>query len=347
MSSIDDRVFLLSRRWPHHANHSGYDRLGEFVGQPMVAEPVSTTLLPDPIYRRLIRGMPVYDRTSIGLEFQAARHMATHRNCLYHILYGDNCYNYLGHLNGWRGHRIIASYHHPPGKFAEAVRRPEQLERLTAAIIVGRNQRATFAEILSPEQIFFISHPVDTAFYTPPGDFLNREENLCLFVGAHLRDFATLRSVIENAYIVAPELRFIVVLHPRHLDKLNGVVGNFTVLSDISENELLDLYRRATLLIQPLLDCTANNVMLESMSCGLPMVVTDVGAVHDYVDEDFVRFVPAFDAEAMLASITCLLNQPEKRRRMSTSARSRASEFDWNLIAQQMRALYERVLCQS
>ena len=342
--SKKNRVFLLSRRWPHHSGHSGYDLFGRYVGQPLTANPVPSFLLPDRVYHRITRKMRGYDRMGIGLELRAARHMAVNRNCVYHILYGDNCYFFLGHLDGWRGHRVIASFHHPPRKFATVVRNTENLSRLSAVVVLGTNQISSFTDLLPEDRIFLVPHPVDTSYFVPPPDFDNREENLCLFVGSHLRDIDTLRMVIENAWVRAPQLKFVVVAHPYHIAKFNGVIGNLTLRSRISEEELREYYQKATLLIQPLQDMTANNTVLEASACGLPMVVTDVGAIKDYVNDDIAEFVPAFDSDAMLEAIIHLINNPEKRERMSLNARKRALEFDWQLISRRMNEVYLQVL---
>lgn len=344
MAGEDDRIFLLSRRWRHHSNHSGYDLLGRHIGQTLNANPISNTLVPDRIFWRMTKRMRGYDRTGLALELLAARHMATRHGCLYHVIYGETCYNYLGYLNGWRGHRVIASYHHPPYKFADLVRGTEQIQRLSAVVIVGRNQYPYFENILPSERIFYVSHPIDTSYFIPVGDFSHRDEGLCLFVGAHLRDLATLRLVIEDARILAPQLSFAVVSHPKHVAELENIVGNLTLHSGLEEEELLRLYQKATLFIQPLIDATANNSIMEALSCGLPMVVTDIGGVREYINENCACFVPPYDPEAMLETILGLVNDRKRREFMSMSAREQALRFDWHVVAGQMQEVYGQIL---
>jgi glycosyltransferase involved in cell wall biosynthesis len=341
---LKNRVFLLSRRWPNHASHSGYDILGRYVGTPLAADPLPKSVLPDRLVWRLQRELKGYDRTSAALEVLAARHMATHRNCLYHVLYGDNCFNFLGHLNGWRGHQIIASYHHPPSKFAGFVQKTGAINRLSAAIVVGRNQLELFEGVLPPGRIFYVPHPINTSFFSPPSDFSQREDNLCLFVGAHLRDLETLRALIEDAWLLAPQIKFVIVLHPKDIKLFEGVVGNYRLLAEVSEADLLSLYQTASLLVLPLQDCTANNTILEAMSCGLPMVVTDIGAVRDYVSQDGAILVPPYDPAAILTAVLELLDRPDKLRTMSISTREQALKLDWQPMAAKMCGVYEQIL---
>lgn len=339
-----EKVFLVSRRWNHHATHSGYDRLGRLIGTPLTSNPVPEYLLPNRIYWQMTREMSTYDRTSLALELSTLKHMATHKGCLYHFLYGENAYRYLGKLNRWRDHRLIATYHKPPQVLAENVRNFEPLEKLSAVILVGRNQLASFDGVLPEERMFFVPHPVDTTFFSPPNDFNERRNDLCLFVGAHLRDYQTLRSVIENARILAPEVKFAVVVHPRYIDTFKGVVGNFTLYCNIEEEELLNLYRLAALLIMPIEDTTANNSVLEAMSCGLPMVVTDIGAIREYVNDACAHFVSPFETNEMLDAILFLLDSRSRRKQMAESARERAQDYDLRTIARRMEVIYLQIM---
>jgi glycosyltransferase involved in cell wall biosynthesis len=347
MNKKNNRVILLSRRWEHHAAPSGYDILCNYIGQALTAKPIPTALLPDRYFWNFTRGVPGYDRTSLALEMRAARHMAFHSGLLYHILYGDNSYHYLGKLNGWRRHRVMATFHLPARRLAQDVQKVELFGLLSAIVVVGRNQFPSFTDYLPKERIFFVPYAVDTSFFIPPADHNVREHYLCLFVGSHLRDFNTLRQLIENARILAPQLKFVVVLHPLHIHLLDGVVGNYIVLSNVSDSKLLSLYQQASLLIQPLHDSTTNTSLLEAISCGLPVVVSEVGGVRDYLNDEIASFVPPYDASSMLEAILTLIENPLKRRQMAEMARENALSFDWSVTATQMRKVYEEVLSSS
>jgi len=343
-SHTTDKVVLISRRWPHHAGPSGYDSLGKFVGNSLVAKPIPRFLLPDRHFWRLNRGMLGYDRAGVALELSAVWHMASHRGCIYHVLYGDNCYNYLGRLNGWRNHRVVVSYHYPVSRLAELISNKDPIRRLSAAIIVGTNQRSFFEDALPKERILHVPYAVDTSFFRPPPAYSNREANLCLFAGSHLRDFATLCQIIEDARILAPQLEFALIVLPQDLARFKNVVGNYTVYSQLTDGELLQLYQQASLLIQPLRDATANTVLLEGLSCGLPIVVTDIGAVRDYLDENCARFIQPFNPEEMLAAIVQLMDAPQERRYLAMASRNQALKYDWHKIAHRMLEVYDQIL---
>ena len=61
--------------------------------------------------------------------------------------------------------------------------------------------------------------------------------------------------------------------------------------------------------------------ILEAMSCGLPVVATDVGGVSEVVDRSAGFVVPRENPEELAASITSLIEDRDLRSRMSRQAR--------------------------
>jgi glycosyltransferase involved in cell wall biosynthesis len=88
------------------------------------------------------------------------------------------------------------------------------------------------------------------------------------------------------------------------------------------------------------------NVLLEAMACGVPVVATDVGGVHRYV-EDGVNglMVPTRDPDALAAALERVLAHGEQRDRLVANGRARVSAgFDWAASARKLLALYEELL---
>ena len=87
------------------------------------------------------------------------------------------------------------------------------------------------------------------------------------------------------------------------------------------------------------------NIIGEAMACGVPCVVTDVGDSAWIVgDAGFVA--PPQDSAALADKCLIALNlPPDKRARLSASARARVSEnFAIEAVAAQYAGLYERLL---
>jgi glycosyltransferase involved in cell wall biosynthesis len=138
---------------------------------------------------------------------------------------------------------------------------------------------------------------------------------------------------------MGPEVTFHIVTDKEHCPLFAGL-KNTLVFDSIDEEKLRTLYRASDLVVLPLLDCTANNTLLEGLSCGVPVITSDVGSVRDYADTTCAVFTEPGDADSMVAELMALLNNDTLRERMSIAARQRALQFDWKHVAQKMQAIY-------
>jgi glycosyltransferase involved in cell wall biosynthesis len=339
------RIRYVVFRYSHHSPHSGYSRLSEYgvsdnQGETiLVSKPLSRHIIRERMLWRLARGTPGYDRASMAAELQLGWRLLRERGCIYHLLYGETTYRYSGFLNNINQNKIVATFHLPPGGIREAVQVDWHIRKLSGVVCVGRNQQEFFSKLLDPSRVFFVPLGIDTEFYTPPTSFETRDPDLCLLVGENYRDFPTFRGVVELVTYRRPSTKFVAVI-PKVTYELVGKHPNLTLLSGVSEAEFLNLYRSAALMIMPLHDATANNAVLESLACGLPMVVSDVGAIRDYTTAECSVLIPQHDARGMAEAIVDLLNDPSERRRMSELSRNHALQFSWHRVVQQLQSVY-------
>ena len=82
--------------------------------------------------------------------------------------------------------------------------------------------------------------------------------------------------------------------------------------------------------------------ILEAMSCGLPIVATDVGGVSEVVDQSAGIVVPSEDAHKLAAAIADILGDQNLRSRMSTSARCHVeSKFSYEHMIDDYLSVFE------
>jgi len=292
-----------------------------------------------------VAGVNIYLPRSFRAEVAIARLARRKPGQIFHFIYGDDMYRFAGTFKRWLGvdARLICSLHQPPDRFLNAVRSPRHFGKLDAAIIVGNNQREMLSPYMDDDRIFFVPHGVDTDFFCPRQVENSVDDRFtCLTVGNWMRDFDTLWQVIRQVNADHVTFRFIIVTFPDNFQYFQDCPG-VELESGIDDLALRQLYQSADALLLPMMDCTANNSLLEGIACGLPVVATDVGGVRDYVDESCAILTPLKDVEAMASALLTLSGQPAKRRQMGVNSHKRALQLDWKVVASQVMQVYHHV----
>lgn len=339
------RVLLVEQRASHHAGASGYHRLAEYLEREAGAQVVrhgfparGTWRFVGPLVRR--SGMAWYGPDACLTELWAAT-AAAWQGAILHFLEGENGYRYAAAMPGGKRRRVVATLHLPPSVFAEYVAPTRHLERLDAVVLVARSQLPLLDHLDRRPAVHVVPHGIDIEFYTPPP--ARPADGPCLFVGQWLRDFATLERVIGLVRDALPATRFRLILPSAKVAAWSGRPG-IQAEAGLDDVTLRQAYQEASLLVMPLEDCTANNAILEAMACGLPLVVTDVGGVRDYIGEECARLTPASSPDGMAEAIVELLQEPAAREAMGRAARRRAETFAWPRVASQTAAVYRSLM---
>lgn len=336
------RVVFVGRRIRHHAARSGYDEIVRHL-DPSAVPGRRLRWIPRPIAARIAArsGVLSYDADAFRAEAAVMVSMLVRGQRLCHFLYGESDYRHAGRLMGFRGNRIVCTFHQPPRVFERVVRPRDHLKRLSGAIAVASNQVPFLADLLGPGKVFLVPHGIDTDHFRPPEERL--ATRTCLCVGHWLRDFGTLREVVAILRRREPSVRVEVVAAPARAEEIQGLEG-VAFSSGIPTEALLTRYRAADVFLLPLLDGTANNALLEAMACGLPAVATDIGGIRDYVDDRCARLVPPGDPARMAEEALALLADGPRREALGRAARERALGFDWKVIARRTAEVHAALM---
>ena len=85
------------------------------------------------------------------------------------------------------------------------------------------------------------------------------------------------------------------------------------------------------------------NVILEAMAAGCPLVVSDIAAHREILDDASALFVPADDAAAAARAIRETLTSPEEAAKRARAARARVEEMSVERMGREFREVYERI----
>lgn len=162
-----------------------------------------------------------------------------------------------------------------------------------------------------------------------------------LSAGGYRRNFPLLREVCLRLK-GEPAIQFDIVA-PEAWRSLFQDLPNARFRCGLSDAEFLQAYQDCSCLLQTVENATANNVILEAMACGQPVVAESIGGIPEYVDSTCAILTPPGDAAGLAAAVLELRDSPALRVSLAAGARKRAEMLDWKNIADQMRGIYERL----
>lgn len=112
------------------------------------------------------------------------------------------------------------------------------------------------------------------------------------------------------------------------------------------EISLALVYSASDAMIVPSIQDNLPNTIMESISCGTPVVAFDVGGIHDMIDHQKNGYLAIpFDTTDLAHGIKWVLEDNIRWKKLSENARTKAiNEFDIIKIAEKYKDLYEDIL---
>jgi glycosyltransferase involved in cell wall biosynthesis len=128
--------------------------------------------------------------------------------------------------------------------------------------------------------------------------------------------------------------------------ELESIGIPFVALGHLDSNKKIKAaYSAADIFLLPSLEDNLPNTILESMSCGTPVVAFDVGGVPDMVTSGVTgQLVPLSDTRKMGEIIIDLIQKPDLRKSMGRAGRKRAEqEYSLSVQAGRYSDLYKEL----
>lgn len=285
-------------------------------------------------------GVAAYELNDFRAELAALRRSLRSDIQILHLLDAEHS---LMFLPGWlkkiglfkRVPKIIAMFHQPVDLLEKLINR--QIAQLADCVLtVSPDQKEYFQSFIPREKVKMILHGIDTAHFCPGTLPPSGATLRCVAGGVWLRDYD---SVIKTARLLRErkEIEFHIVASKFSVP---ADLSNITVHRNISDGDLLNLYQSAHVLFMPLKAATANNVLLEGLACGLPVVSSDLHSVRTYFPGKEAILVKDNNPAEFAEILSGLARDRSKLARLSSSARERAEQLSWRNISREYADLY-------
>lgn len=279
--------------------------------------------------------VPVWD------EFRLAGRMLPQQD-IAHFLWGEFAAPKTAQFRR-KAKRIVATYHASASRLPTVLSGCRAFKQLDGITLMSETQKSYFIEQGIPEErIAVILHGMDSSYFHPaeqrtgePGEPLRG-----FMIGVTERDHAFLAEVCRA---LPPGLLNLSVATSRdqqvHYQGLSGV----TLLPRLDDPGLLRTYQQSDLLLMPVMDCTANNSILESMACGTPVMTNRIGGVPEYVPDEYNVVMPEKKLNDWVDRLRELAKNRNQLETMRPRVRAWAQSLDWHTVAGHYHSFYQEL----
>ena len=177
---------------------------------------------------------------------------------------------------------------------------------------------------------------IDTRLFCP-GE--KQSGKIILFVG-RLDEKKGVNYLIDAMRHVQEAKLVIIGDGPEKQNLMNQAAGlNIEFLGAIPHHELPKYFNNADIFVNPSLSEGFGLVCAEALSCGTPVIATDLPAIRDIVQDGVNGLIFEQKNSKMLAEkIIYLLNNPDKMQEMGKNGRKFVEEnFGWEIITEKYR----------
>lgn len=245
---------------------------------------------------------------------------------------------WLHHVHGPMWDLELAAPLARAGRFVERRLAPPWYRRRPVVTLAEASRDELLGLGFRPDRVHVVPPGVDPRFV--PSETGRDHPPLVVSVGrlAKVKRFELLLEAVRAARVVAGEVRLTIVGEGPERPVLDawirehGAEGWVTLAGRVSDDELVDLYRRATLVASASLAEGWGMTLTEAAACGTPAVATDVVGHRGAVANGSTGLLLPSPAE-LGPAIASLLGDPDRLARLAANARRRAGELSWDRAA--------------
>lgn len=235
----------------------------------------------------------------------------------------------------------------------EQIKGKKHLSRSAEITYVGCSSwitdRAKNSEIIRGCKVVNIPNPIETDIFTPidkntakTAFGIKTDKRIILF-GAMSADaderkgFIYLKKTIE---ILDPEKYLLVVFGNKQTVSIDERFESISAGKIESDSELCSLYSLADIFVAPSLQENLSNAVMESLSCGTPVVAFNIGGMKDMIEHRKNGYLAQpFDVDDLAKGIETSI---ENYDAFSNRARKKViEEFSMDKVGMKYKAIYD------
>ena len=338
-------VWIFGFAFGHHGKYSAFHRILDYLPDEIRKINVSfpyERFLPRPFKRRLRRELLRRAEKRMIVESIRAKPR------LIHYLYPENCF-LSGCLQHYFSGKVLLTLHQPESVLSSFRTSPQGLsfmettQRADRLIAMSPHVVECYQNFFKNQSVCVIPHGVDTSYFAPASTKVH--SSIILTIGNWRRDFQLWQGVTNDFLRKGrPEIFCLVTNRENRKHFSLKKTANTKFMHGISDLELRELYNRSRVLFLPLLDAVANNALLEGLSMGKQILVSDLPASRFY-GADHVSYLDKDATIEKASNALCeLLDQSSPLASRLGIRKYAESSFSWPRIAKAYQEEYSNLL---
>jgi glycosyltransferase involved in cell wall biosynthesis len=129
------------------------------------------------------------------------------------------------------------------------------------------------------------------------------------------------------------------------IDRLD-LRNNITIIKDIANEKLPQIYQTSDIFVLPSLNEGVPKTLLEAMTCGKPVVISELPHLNDLIQNCGFMF-PKQDVHAFAENILKLIKDKETTKTFGLNARKKIiQDHSWENTVKKTVELYEEIAVQ-
>jgi len=258
------------------------------------------------------------------------------------------------------GLKVIAGYHSAFPNVGNIFRRAyhnivsKKIDKFYDAHHVVNEDRKKLLLSWGFRNVYKIPNGIDSQKFKPDFELkFSQSKFIVLFVGAltYQKGIDILLRIYLEHFRNNKEVEFwIAGAGPlqRIVQKISKKYRNFVYFGRVDDKILIKLYQTAHLLIAPSRSGYEEFLLtpLEAMSCGTPIIVSDIPGPREYVDSK-VGFLVDLNSLSITDKIYFLYKlwkeDLNSYKQLCKNARSKAEQFNWGIIVKKLKKLILKI----
>jgi len=206
--------------------------------------------------------------------------------------------------------------------------------------------------LVNPENVEVILNGIDIETFKPDSDSKVVKNRIVTTASADipLKGLRFLINALPRILKDFPETHIMVIGKSPNESKIRKLIDDLdlnekiTFKSNLSEDEIVDIYRTSQIAVIPSLYEGFGFGAGEAMACGTPLISTDSGGLKDVIGDSAIK-ITSGSIEEIENKIISLFQDPEKREQLSLKGRNRMEElFDWKIAALNYVKVFEETI---